>query len=494
MRNSIISHKTILLCAEYYLLLPVLLWLCGWFQPWLAYPLAALLLAVLFWHTRQTCHSRDVSALLQPASKPTSLLHLAVYVVLCAACVFLIGFDGRIVQSYDLIVRNPLYDEIIRQEWPVQMPDGRYVVYALMFWLPAGLLSSWFPACSCVFLQLWCFLGMLLICLALHSKLGVWRTLFFWGAILFVSPLTGTVDDVLNTVFIKDAVMGVHFRMPSPLTQFFNTFHYFIPTCLVLSVLMPRKCPLGPMILIASCFAVLHPMIAATTIPFLLLMVYRDHCTDGLVSGIKGILSSVEIYPCLLLVAAALVFYGSVSGCWFAFTFNTPYASEPDAFGVFCCIASILLSMLLPLAVYWCNRNTYLLVTACLCPVLILIWYGADNGVNEWMYKFSVLYGFVIVYFLASAPKSARLCVVLGAIALASTIPFLREMKRKNLPQAATSMFSVQERNFRHEWAGTMFHPESPMYFPLTSDGLSVPGIFREGRQTSNLHGDAVPN
>lgn len=257
---------------------------------------------------------------------------------------------------------------------------------------------------------------------------------------------------------------------------------------------MTRKCPLGPMILIASCFAVLHPMIAATTIPFLLLMVYRDHCLDGLMSGVKGVFSSVEIYPCLLLVAAALVFYFSVSGCWFAFTFNTPYAHAFDVSGVALCLVSILLTMFLPLAVYWCNRDYRLVVTACLCPLLILVWYGADNGVNEWLYKFSVLYGFFAAYGLASARRSTALYALVGLLAATSVIPFLREMKRKDLPQAAKSMFSVQERNFRHEWAGTMFHPESPMYFPLTSEGLSVPGIFREGRQTSNLHGDAVPN
>lgn len=177
-----ITRSNTFLCAELYLLLPILLWLCGWFQPWLAYPLAALLLAAAAWHVYQV---RFLTSIDNPPAdeKSISSWHLIVYILLSAAAVLLIGLDGRVVQSYDLVVRNPLYDEIVRQEWPVRMPDGRYVVYALMYWLPAGLLSTWFPSLSQVFLQLWILLGMVLICLTLHFKLGLWRTLFFWGSL-----------------------------------------------------------------------------------------------------------------------------------------------------------------------------------------------------------------------------------------------------------------------------------------------------------------------
>lgn len=470
-----ISYKQIISLAELYLLAPVVLWVCGWFQPWIAYPLASALVAIVAWHILGGKTDEPE----QGQTHAVSLVHLSLYVLVSAVCVFLIGFDGRIMQSYDLIVRNPLYDEVIRQEWPLIMPDGRYVVYALMYWLPAGLLSSWCPAMSAVFIQLWVLLGIVLICIVLHFHLGHKRTLLFWGVILFFSPLAGTVDDVLNTVFIKGAIMGVHFRMPSPLTQFFNTFHYFIPTCLFLAVTMTARCKLGRLVILSSCYAVLHPMVAATAIPFLLIKVYKEQCARGLGEGLRSIVKTPELYPGLALVSLALLFYSSVTGCWFAFTFYTPYAPELDAAGIAVCIASIILTAILPLAVYHVNHDFRLIVTACLCPLLILVWYGAHNGVNEWLYKFSVLYGFFVAFGIASAHRSTKLYVLLATVALASLIPFMREMKRKQLPNAASLMFAKQEKNIRHEWKGTMYHPESGMYYPLTADSLKLRFLFK---------------
>lgn len=482
MKSSIISSKHIITYAEAYLLLPVVLWIYGWLQPWLAYPLMILLIVVFICHAlRPHRPGPDLDDSPQAKQRPLFFNHLCIYAVLCAIAVFMIGFDGRVMQSYDLMVRGPLYDEVIRQVWPVQMPDGCYIRYALPFWLPAGLAASWEPSLATPFLQLWCTLGLLLICLVLHTRLGLGRTLLFYVVIFCISPLTGTVDDVLNTVFIKDAIMGVHLRVPSPLTQFFNTFHYFITTCLVLSLLMAHKLPLGKLILVTACFAVLHPMVAAQLIPFLCLLLYNDHCQQGGVMNLaKRIIKTPELYPCIVFVALALTFYFSSGGCWFGLTFFTPHGPAFNAFGISVCITGILLTMLLPLGVYWCNHDKNLIICACICPVLMLLWYGSYIGINEWMYKYSVLYGFVIAYALASASINRRFYTVVTFIALTSSIPFLREIKRKQLPEAAKAMFSVQEKNFRHEWKGTLYHPESNIYPPFTAESLHLQFLFKQ--------------
>ena len=126
-------QSRVAILTESYLLLPVVVWFGAWVQPWLSVPVILCLL-YLGWK-----HYRSLRRFPFEGKGELKSLHVVLYMAISVLAVFLLGLDGRVMQSWDLIVRNPIYSELINAEWPLVMPDGRVVMYALLFWLPPAL-------------------------------------------------------------------------------------------------------------------------------------------------------------------------------------------------------------------------------------------------------------------------------------------------------------------------------------------------------------------
>ena len=47
-------------------------------------------------------------------------------------------------QHADFVVRNPIYETLIRCDWPLAEADGRHFIYYLAFWLPPALICKCF--------------------------------------------------------------------------------------------------------------------------------------------------------------------------------------------------------------------------------------------------------------------------------------------------------------------------------------------------------------
>jgi predicted secreted protein len=88
---------------------------------------------------------------------------LVVLALLCLGWVESIGLNGHVIQHHDFIVRNAIYETLVREPWPIAGAGGSYFSYYLAFWLvPAGL-SKLLPGVGAeLWLYGWAYVGVLL--------------------------------------------------------------------------------------------------------------------------------------------------------------------------------------------------------------------------------------------------------------------------------------------------------------------------------------------
>lgn len=162
-----ISGRLLASCAVAYMVLPTILFLLGWVRPLFSVPAAMAVAA---------------ASVLLCVKLPVPTLHftrrqLAVY--LCALLLSLLwllagGITGVALQHADFVVRNPIYETLIRCDWPLAEADGRHFIYYLAFWLPPALICKCF-SWSDVFivnyvLTAWIELGLALALTVLWGK------------------------------------------------------------------------------------------------------------------------------------------------------------------------------------------------------------------------------------------------------------------------------------------------------------------------------------
>lgn len=460
-------QSRVAILTEYYLLLPVVVWFGAWVQPWLSVPVILCLL-YLGWK-----HYRSLRKFPVEGKGELKSLHVVLYMAISALAVFLLGLDGRVMQSWDLIVRNPIYSELVNSEWPLVMPDGRVVMYALMFWLPPALVSKWITGAEVYALQTWCFLGVLLMLLNLHGTLGWKRTVLMVIGISVFVPLAGMVDDVLNVAFHIHAKFDVHFRLPSAGTQWTDTFHYFIVGGLYLCLTTERKLPLGQYVLLSALFACLHPILASVVFP---LVVWNVLKAIGGWRCLLSVLKLPEVYVGGMMVLITMLYYSSGGICWWSFTLNAPHAPADMPWLIY--ILGMLLAVIPPFLVWWSTRQPLMLLWCAWCPVIITCWYGEYNGVNEWLYKFTVLYSFYIVYYLVQNIQLRKAQLVAVVLLVCSSFSFLRKVEHSGIIGAALKGFPVEAGNIRDDWGNSLYHPDESLYWKLTAEKRPM-RIFR---------------
>lgn len=257
MSKSFGFKSAIILATESYLMLPVILWVIMWLQTWLAVPIVLGMMYVGMRHAKLLFSQQE-----EKEKAPGGGMWI-VYALIAFLVVFFIGLDGRVLQSWDLIYRNAIYSELIVSDWPLVMPDGKVVMYALMFWLPPALVSKCLvPGAEMAVLQCWCYMGALLMLLNLHGTLGLVKTiLLVVGMGLFV-PLAGMVDDALNVIFSHRCCDGCSFSIAvccHPMDKHVSLFYH---SRIVPDAHNRTKAPIGhihhgqcPVCLLASYFS-----------------------------------------------------------------------------------------------------------------------------------------------------------------------------------------------------------------------------------------------
>lgn len=224
-----VSGRLAVSCAVAYMALPTILFLLGWVRPLFSVPAAAAVAA---------------AAVLLSATIPAPTLHftrrqMAIYLcVLVLSLLWLLagGMTGITSQHADFVVRNPIYETLIRCDWPLVDAGGRPFIYYLAFWLPPALACKCL-SCSDIFiinyvLTAWTGLGLALTLTVLWSKFRT-ATLLFLLLLIFQGPLDGIVRWGLHLFHLQGplahelylTVLAFFGGVP-PTMQLHYTFHH----------------------------------------------------------------------------------------------------------------------------------------------------------------------------------------------------------------------------------------------------------------------------
>ncbi|MBQ4614412.1 MAG: hypothetical protein IJB31_05740 [Akkermansia sp.] len=235
-----------------------------------------------------------------------------------------------------------------------------------------------------------------------------------------------------------------------------------------------RKLPLGIYITVSALFACLHPILASVVFPLVLFNIIKD---IGSWKKITVLLKLPEVYVGVAITLTTLLYYSSGGSCWWAFTLNAPYA--PTKFSWLIYVLGMILAVIPPLLVWWSTRRTIMLMWAVLSIIIITLWYGETNGVNEWLYKFTVLYSFYVVYYLVLYVGQRRVQCVMGLLLLCSLLSCLRAFEHSSFIDCALKGFPVEQKNIRNDLQGRFYHPQDTIYKKMTADKEDLPCIFR---------------
>lgn len=452
-----------------YLFIPILMWVLGWCQWWVAAPIVLLVTWGIWRLWPDVRHSYAQSVAIPWWGWGLLLLY-------AAGCVFLCGFDGRVQQSWDFIVRNPLYAHLIGQAWPTQLTDGGIVVYPLQFWLVPAALSKCLPAAATVFLQVWVLLGLTLVGVNVWQVLGKWRTLILLGAMPVIAPLTHVADDVLNVIFLQDAFFAVHFRLLSPLTQMLNTFHFYVVGCLVLSLLVARQPSCPVMVVLTVALAIMHPMLAVILFPWVLYQYVLTWKREGYTW--RGVIWHPVLPGMVCAAAVAGIFYASSTGSELCLVFDAPHAKGYSAEYISAFAIGAVLNIIPLLFAWYYSRRGILLYLAGCIPLLTLFWMGQDNGISEWWYKYAVAYAFVLLLSLMLVWDKTMVRIGLCLLLLASGLSFLRELDKKMLLPATRACFAANPQFIQSQYAD-MNEVDSKLRKQFVSEHLLCPAVFR---------------
>ena len=258
-----VSGRLAASCAVAYMALPTILFLLGWVRPLFSVPAAAAVAA---------------AAVLLGATIPAPTLHftrrqMAIYLcVLALSLLWLLagGMTGITPQHADFVVRNPIYETLIRCDWPLVDAGGRPFIYYLAFWLPPALACKCF-SCSDIFiinyvLTAWTGLGLALTLTVLWSKFRT-ATLLFLLLLIFQGPLDGIVRWGLHLFHLQGplahelylTVLAFFGGVP-PTMQLHNTFHHTTLLWLFLSMAAAWDIPPKNQLFLASLCLLASPI------------------------------------------------------------------------------------------------------------------------------------------------------------------------------------------------------------------------------------------
>lgn len=458
-----------------YLLAPNLLFLAGWVQAGVAC-VVGLLLLIAAWGVWK--HAATGIA----AWRGKDTLGAILLALLCWGWVESIGLNGHVIQHSDFIVRNAIYDTLVREPWPIAGAGGEYFSYYHAFWLvPAGLskLLPWVGAGK--WLYAWAYLGVLLGMLQLYAR---WR----WRAVLFVI-LLALVGDVSiwyrhYAIPIASKLCGaespcaqwlveheVWFTFPytDSWTHLRNMFNHIIPTWVLLGLLMARSLHPRDELYAAALVLICSPMAALATLALLAWRLLPRMRAEGwqIVCNTHTAVACCYLPLPLLYLAAnegSNVFF---SPCGIG---TTSYAAI-GAGGWLVVYAIAAATVLIPARILLprAYRHTGLFYSVCVLALLFpLLWVGTRH--NEltmkgsgvmwyclvWLYTQAIWHtarqhaGRWVLFLLISAPM-AGVCIV--GVCLGSW---------------SMDTATVQS-HIRHEWQGHLDHPQDPLYTSFRS-------------------------
>lgn len=137
--DHVLSVRSIVGQAFLWLVIPVVIFLLGWFIWWIALPATILLIAALYRILR--FFNVDSIGLKSVKITPSYWWSIAGIILLLLLC----GHGGIFYQQWDWQFRNAIFFDLARRPWPVTYDAGtpELLCYYFAFFLPGALISKW---------------------------------------------------------------------------------------------------------------------------------------------------------------------------------------------------------------------------------------------------------------------------------------------------------------------------------------------------------------
>lgn len=480
-----VSGRLAVSCAVAYMALPTILFLLGWVRPLFSVPAAAAVAA---------------ASVLLGATIPAPTLHftrrqMAIYLcVLVLSLLWLLagGMTGITSQHADFVVRNPIYETLIRCDWPLVDAGGRPFIYYLAFWLPPALACKCF-SCSDIFiinyvLTAWTGLGLALTLTVLWSRFRT-ATLLFLLLLIFQGPLDGIVRWGLHLFHLQGPLAHelyltalAFFGGVPPTMQLHNTFHHTTLLWLFLAMAAAWDIPPKYQLFLASL------CLLASPIGSLGLLVFIAVRTLIRRTPVRQYFSSWTVLAGAALVLLAGIYFTSSNGnnrirlTWQDSPFDLLQYGNWKFWAAMA--GSWLLTVGVPAELLFRRFKKDALFWSALAILTItyFIYIGSVGGYNEFCYKASSVSFFCLALLFTrifsermGPPRWRRLCVCYLILA---ALPSLSVFAKAAPTLALTK--PARLANMQREWKGHLHHPAHPWNAPLWGTG--------EGRAFRNIY------
>lgn len=430
------------------------------------------------------------------------IFHLVFTLAIALGVVECIGFNFHVLQSYDFVVRNPIYDMLINHDLPLYSKRGEFFVYYHAFWLPPAyicrlipkldpniLLYTWayFGISISIFMLFFRFKGRILslcIILIILSMPFRWITAFIKENpdILDRIGLFKEISLFLIGGFIKNNAYYTSFW-----SQMTDTFNHSIPLLILLSTVLLRKLPFHIILFFSLLLLPFTPIGALLLTPILIsLFIQRIRERKIIVYSLMIALSGS-----LLLTSSAVYF--SLSGGAGASTFFSVLPRQGN--GILNSL-SFLSSLSIQWILIWITyiafkrhdsvfhkRLTGQIV--CITAISSFIWIGRSDT-NELMYKAGAILFPLLALYIFTNRSSHNLKplrkILRVSLALISMVWIVYDFCHRIIPSYTWDK-NKMTANKRTEWGDTLDHPEHIWYGSFWAGKVPNPHIFkvREG-------------
>lgn len=450
-----------------YLLLPGVIFVFGWVRPVYAAPIALMLVFAAFLVCVRAAGTQSLIRK-KTEMRRSDVLQLGAILLVALYVTESIGLTGHVPQHMDLMFRNPIYDTLVREPWPIYNCNGDYFVYYHAFYLPPALLSKYVQGfiSPLTVLYLWCYVGIALSFVLFFSRLKKYVFVFLAVLLLYESishnvseisrryELTLAAQDYLYKRFDSGFNLNLVFH------QLRNTYNHAIPGMLLLALMMSRTLPARYALIPCALTFVQSPLFALALIPYL--GVYY------LLQFVRYRVVPVNL-PTLLclpfLLVTCLYFLGKKAASSCLIWQSVRGGADCSFFSQFPYVVVPILGFLLPFACVWLTRvrKSSLCYVVVLTLILIFfVWIG--RSLNELLFKGGLILAILQAYLMTFVWKIGRVKgKVLVLIFLISGI-YYASRGHLNLVRSFTLNPERIQMNLRNDWGGHLNHPGTYEY------------------------------
>ena len=432
------------------------------------------------------------------------IFYLLLTLLLALGVIECLGVNLHVLQSYDFVVRNPIYDMLRHHELPLYSQRGEYFVYYHAFWLPPAYICRTCPNLNPdVLLYIWTYLGIFIsICmLFLRFKRHILTLCFILIILgmpfyLFTSYIRECTNLLTSTGLFKEAIIFllggfIHKNAfyTSLWAQIISTFNHAIPIFIVLSALIFKKLPFHITAFLASLVVPFSPLGALLITGILIsLFIHRLKKKEQKIIT-KSIIISISASPLLIFSAV----YFSLSGGAGASTFFSVLPRQGNGIlNSLSFLSSLSIQWILIWATYiafkrhdsvFHKRLTGQLV--CITAISSFIWIGRSDT-NELMYKAGAILFPLLALYIFTNRSSHNLKplhkILRVSLALISMVWIVYDFCHRIIPSYTWDKNKMTV-NKRTEWGDTLDHPEHIWYGSFWAGKVPNPHIFkvREG-------------